>query len=77
MEATVEVIRAFHAIECINQKLPDLDKLQMRDLFAMNALNGLMVQSKGMNSPEFWNFETIANVAYEAADAMLKARSKK
>lgn len=62
------------AIQCINQKIPDIE---LRDLFAMHALNGLMVQNEGMSSPELWNFDTIAGVAYEAADAMLKARKHK
>jgi hypothetical protein len=62
------------AIQSINQKIPDIE---LRDLFAMHALNGLMVQSEGLSDPEFWNFDTIASIAYEAADAMIKARGKK
>lgn len=62
------------AIQSINQKIPDIE---LRDLFAMHALNGLMVQSEAMSDPEFLNYDTIASIAYETADAMIKARNKK
>lgn len=74
MEMTREVQTTMYAIQRINQKIPDIE---LRDLFAMHALNGLMVQSEGLSDPEFWNFDTVASIAYEAADAMIKARSKK
>ena len=61
-----------NTLEGIEYKIPEL-----RDLFAMQAISGLMVQNQGMDSPEFWDFDTIANIAYKAADAMLKARAKK
>ena len=71
---TREESMCMSAIMSINQKMPDLD---LRDLFAMHALNGLMVQSEAMSDPEFWNYDTIASISYETADAMIKARSKK
>lgn len=62
------------AIQSINQKMPDLE---LRDLFAMQALSGLMVQSGSDSEVYTWDYETLANISYKAADAMLKARSRK
>lgn len=73
MEITREVQTTMIAIQSINHKIPDIE---LRDLFAMHALNGLMVQSEAMSDPEFWNYDTIACIAYEAADAMIEARKK-
>lgn len=56
-----------NAVESIEVKTPEL-----RDLFAMNALNGILA------SPDFaGNPEEIAGYAYKYADAMLNARRKK
>lgn len=62
------------AIQDLNSKIPNVE---LRDLFAMHALNGLMVQSEGMNSPDFWDYDALARFAYEAADAMIYARKHK
>lgn len=50
----------------INEKLKGIS---LRDLFAMNALNGLI----GLNT---MNYEQMANDAYALADEMIKARRK-
>lgn len=50
----------------INEKLKGIS---LRDLFAMNALNGLI----GLST---MNYEQMANDAYALADEMLKARRK-
>lgn len=63
---------ARNVAEGIENKMPDL-----RDLFAMNALNGMCVYHEGNSDIEEWDYDRIAVCAYAAADAMLKARSKK
>ena len=52
------------SIEC---NMPDL-----RDLFAMNALNGILASPDFAGTP----YE-ITKIAYEYADAMMQARKKK
>ncbi len=52
------------SIEC---NMPDL-----RDLFAMNALNGILASPDYAGTPE-----QISDYAYQFADAMIKARNKK
>lgn len=52
------------SIEC---NMPDL-----RDLFAMNALNGILVSPDFSGTPD-----QLADIAYEYADAMIKARKRK
>lgn len=42
----------------------------LRDQFAMAALTGLLTQERAMTEP----YHNIASTAYDAADAMLKAR---
>lgn len=56
------------AIQSINQKIPDVE---LRDLFAMAALNGVL------SDCEFHPYEQQAEIAYHFADAMLRVRSKK
>ena len=58
--------------EGIENKMPDL-----RDLFAMNALNGMCVHHDGDSDIDTWDYDRIAVCAYAAADAMLKVRNKK
>lgn len=56
-----------NTLDSIGYKMPDL-----RDLFAMNALNGILA------SPDFsGNPEVITETAYQYADAMIQARKKK
>lgn len=54
------------AIQSINQKMPDIE---LRDLFAMHALSGLVVGDWGT-----YDSEDMANMAYMLADKMLEAR---
>lgn len=58
------------AIQSINQKIPDVE---LRDLFALAALNGLASQPSIYNIKE----EYTATFSYALADAMLRVRSKK
>lgn len=57
------------AIQCINQKIPETE---LRDLFAMNALNGILASPDYSGTPE-----QLTDYAYQYADAMLKARKNK
>ena len=66
---TMEELRTMESIQSINHKIPELT---LRDLFAMNALNGLVVGDWGNQDTE-----GMANLAYMLANAMLKARSEK
>lgn len=66
---TAMEISAMNAIQNINRKLPDLE---LRDLFAMSAING-MSANVDLNCD---TFEHLAELAYRQADAMLEARKK-
>ena len=65
---TVGEQRTMMAIQSINEKLPELE---LRDLFAMSALKGIIEVSNG------YYYGVHAETAYKYADAMLNARSKK
>ena len=67
---TVEEHQTMAAIQSINQKIPELD---LRDLFAIQAMNALLPTPWGMEAKE----DFLAKYAYKMADAMLKVRSKK
>lgn len=58
------------AIQGIYHKMTELE---LRDLFAMNAMNGLIQTQWGTEVTE----DCLARFAYKQADAMLEARSKK
>lgn len=58
------------AIQSINQKMPDIE---LRDLFAIHAMNALLPTGWGMEASE----DNIAKYSYKMADAMLEARKKK
>ena len=49
----------------------------LRDQFAMAALTGFTNQVEGQQSPTTWAWDGLAQAAYRAADAMLKAREDK
>ena len=66
---TVGEQRTMMAIQSMNEKMPDLD---LRDLFAMNALNGILANGDFHGSPDQY-----AVTAYTFADAMIVARRKK
>lgn len=57
------------AIQSLNQKIPDVE---LRDLFAMSALQGSLA-----NPNTFGDSEDFAIRAYDYADEMLKARKRK
>ena len=57
------------SIEC---NMPDLRDLDLRDLFAMNALNGILAQGDYHGSEQQY-----AEQAYGFADAMIAARKIK
>ena len=67
---TMEEVRTMEAIQCINQKIPELS---LRDMFAMNIVSG-MVSWEDWRDYEPKDFAT---QAYQIADAMLEARKKK
>ena len=67
---TVEELRTMEAIQSINQKMPDVE---LRDLFAIHAMNALLPTDWGMEASE----DDIAKYSYKMADAMLKARKHK
>lgn len=56
------------SIQCINQKIPNIE---LRDLFAINALNGILASPDFSGTPE-----QIADYAYQYADAMIERRKK-
>jgi hypothetical protein len=60
------------AIQSINDKLPDLE---LRDMFAMSALQALIPTPWGQSSDT--SFEAISDTAYSIADKMIEARKKK
>lgn len=57
------------SIQGIYKKLPDLNDVTLRDLFAMSSLNALL--QKPIES-----FEIVTEQSYRIADAMLEARKK-
>jgi hypothetical protein len=58
------------AIQCINQKIPEIE---LRDLFAMAALQGILPTPYGQAASN----ENVSASAYAVADEMLKARKRK
>lgn len=51
-----------------------INEIELRDLFAMHII-GSIISEKSWSGP--YNFDCIAEKAYEVADAMLDARSKR
>lgn len=49
-----------------------MNEQDLRDCFAMFALNGLLTEAKND-----WNNQAIAELAYSLADAMVEARDPK
>lgn len=52
-----------------------MNEEDLRDCFAMFALNGLLHDIKGIYEPQ--QMEKLTSLAYQTADAMLEARKKK
>ena len=69
---TVGEQRTMAAIQAI---AGNITEVELRDLFAMNALNGLMIVNQRVEGS--WSAEAFSKKAYEYADAMLVARRKK
>ena len=61
--------RTMAAIQAIAESVSEIS---LRDLFAMNALNGIIANGDFLGSEEQY-----AGQAYSFADAMLKTRRKK
>ena len=51
------------------------DGMDMRDYFAAKALQGFCVEEFDNGSPSEWDWESIADDCYKAADALMKARN--
>lgn len=66
---TMEELRTMESIQSISRKMPEL---KLRDLFAMNALNGIIINAHAPGKES-----DLARWAYEYADAMLEARKEK
>lgn len=58
----------YHALDSINEMNRKMPEVTLRDMFAIAALKGI-VSANQMPRPEYH-----AELAYEYADAMLKAR---
>ena len=59
-----------YSIQRAEDKLPNLNGLKMRDLFAMSALNGMLANTIKMD------VESLVNTSYQIADAMIERRNK-
>ena len=79
---TIGEQRTMMAIQSINEKMPDIE---LRDLFAMSAMNTIinchtntnLNDILNVNSNNGYYLKTIPEAAYKLADAMLEARRKK
>ena len=65
---TIEEQRTMRAIQSMNSKMPEVT---LRDLFAMNAMQGFLTCGKE------WDMQEIAELSYRQADAMFEVRNKK
>lgn len=63
------VYRTMDSIQEMSRKTPDVE---LRDLFAMNAMNGMLASPDFSGTPE-----QLADYAYQYADAMIKTRRVK
>ena len=76
----------YHALDSINEINRKMPEVTLRDLFAMNAMNGIMndnmrtsvddILRKDDENQDFLT-ERIAEASYKLADAMIQARKKK
>ena len=81
MEACV-----YHALDSINEINRKMPEITLRDIFAMNAMNGILndnmrtavddILRNDEKDKDFWT-ERIAAASYKMADAMMQARKKK
>lgn len=76
----------YHALDSINEINRKMPEITLRDMFAMNAMNGILndnmrtavddILRNDENDKDFWT-ERIAAASYKMADAMLQVRKKK
>lgn len=66
---TVAEMKTMESIQSINQKIPNIE---LRDLFAMNAIIGFHRGSLWTSG----NYERVADECYKLADAMIKRREQ-
>jgi len=76
----------YHALDSINEINRKMPEITLRDMFAMNAMNGILndhmrtavddILRNDEKDRDFWT-ERIAAASYKMADAMLQARKKK
>lgn len=76
----------YHALESINEINSKMPEVTLRDMFAMNAMNGILndhmrtavddILRNDEKDKDFWT-EKIAAASYKMADAMMKARKQK
>lgn len=62
----------YHTLDSINEINRKMPEVTLRDLFAMNALNGMLAQGDFHGSEQQY-----AKQAYNFADAMIAARKIK
>ena len=76
----------YHALDSINEINRKMPEVTLRDMFAMNAMNGILndhmrtavddILRNDEKDKDFWT-ERIAAASYKMADAMMKARKEK
>ena len=76
----------YHALDSINEINRKMPEVTLRDMFAMNAMNGILndhmrtavddILRNDEKDKDFWT-EKIAAASYKMADAMMKARKRK
>ena len=71
LRTTVAEVRALEAVVDLDRKIPKIPKVELRDLFAMVALNGLLSHA----TPVSDGYSGYAETSYRYADAMLEARN--
>ena len=63
----------YQTLEIIQDTCHQVSKIELRDLFAMSALQGILPTPYGQSAEN----ANVAASAYALADAMLEARKKK
>ena len=76
----------YHALDSINEINRKMPEVTLRDMFAMNAMNGILndhmrtavddILRNDEKDKDFWT-DRIAAASYKMADAMMKARKHK
>jgi len=63
----------YQTLEMVQDACHSVSKIELRDLFAMSALQGILPTLYGQNAEN----ANVASSAYALADAMLEARRRK